>query len=161
VIVWLPIDMISQTLTALVTLRKQIIDDVYQIMGLSDIMRGSTDPSETLGAQTLKTEYGSSRIRDKQYEPVRVARDRVVMVADIITTKFADTTIIEMSQTTLPTQAMQQQQVRTLQQQAQQQIAQMMQMPQVQQAMQQNPQSIQQARDAANKTLQQQISDLV
>ena len=39
-------------------LRKQIIEDIYQIMGLSDIMRGATDPQETLGAQQLKTQYG-------------------------------------------------------------------------------------------------------
>ena len=54
VIIWMPIDMIAQTITALVTLRKQIIEDIYQIMGLSDIMRGATDPHETLGAQQLK-----------------------------------------------------------------------------------------------------------
>jgi hypothetical protein len=33
VIIWLPIDMIAQTITALVTLRKQVIDDIYQITG--------------------------------------------------------------------------------------------------------------------------------
>ena len=44
VIVWLPIDMIATTITALVALRKQVIEDIYQIMGLADIMRGETDP---------------------------------------------------------------------------------------------------------------------
>ena len=34
VIIWLPIDMIAQTITGLVALRKQIIEDIYQIMGL-------------------------------------------------------------------------------------------------------------------------------
>ena len=58
VVIWLPIDMISATITALVTLRKQVIDDIYQIMGLSDIMRGDTEAQETLGAQQLKTQYG-------------------------------------------------------------------------------------------------------
>ena len=77
VIIWLPIDMIATTITALVALRKQIIEDIYQIMGLSDIMRGATDPHETLGAQQLKTQYGSTRIRDKQQELVRLARDLV------------------------------------------------------------------------------------
>ena len=77
VIIWLPIDMIATTITALVALRKQVIEDIYQIMGLSDIMRGATDPNETLGAQQLKTQYGSTRIRDKQQEMVRLARDLV------------------------------------------------------------------------------------
>ena len=84
VIIWLPIDMIAQTITSLVALRKQIIDDIYQIMGLSDIMRGATDPQETLGAQQLKTQYGSTRIRDKQQELVRLARDLVEITTEII-----------------------------------------------------------------------------
>ena len=70
VMVWLPIDMIATTITALVALRKQVIEDIYQIMGLADIMRGATDPDETLGAQQMKSEYGSKRIKDKQGEMV-------------------------------------------------------------------------------------------
>ena len=57
-IVWLPIVEVANTITSLVALRKQLIDDVYQISGISDIMRGSTDPAETLGAQQLKSQYG-------------------------------------------------------------------------------------------------------
>ena len=68
----------------LVAVRKQIIEDIYQIMGLSDIMRGATDPQETLGAQQLKSQYGSSRIRDKQGEMVRMARDIEEIIAEIM-----------------------------------------------------------------------------
>ena len=116
VIIWLPIDMIATTITALVSLRKQVIEDIYQIMGLSDIMRGATDPNETLGAQQLKTQYGSTRIRDKQQEMVRLARDLVEICSEIITEKFDDVTIIEMSQTQLPTQQMQKQKMAQIQQ---------------------------------------------
>jgi hypothetical protein len=132
VIIWLPIDMIATTITALVALRKQVIEDIYQIMGLSDIMRGATDPNETLGAQQLKTQYGSTRIRDKQQEMVRLARDLVEITSEIITEKFDDVTIIEMSQTQLPTREMQQQKMAQIQQ-ALQQGQQMMQNPQAQQ----------------------------
>ena len=110
VIIWLPIDMIAHDHHGLVALRKQIIEDIYQIMGMADIMRGATDPNETLGAQQLKTQYGSTRIRDKQQELVRLARDLVEITSEIITEKFDDATIIEMSQTQLPTEQMQQQQ---------------------------------------------------
>jgi hypothetical protein len=116
VIIWLPIDMIATTITALVALRKQVIEDIYQIMGLSDIMRGATDPNETLGAQQLKTQYGSTRIRDKQQEIVRLARDLVEITSEIITEKFDPVTIIEMSQTQLPTKEMQQQKMHQIQQ---------------------------------------------
>lgn len=117
IVIWMPIDMIAECITAIVTLRKQIIDDIYQIMGLSDIMRGATDARETLGAQELKTQFGSSRIRDKQHELVRVARDLVCITAEIIVEKFSSKTIIEMSQSQLPREAEQQQQVAQIQQQ--------------------------------------------
>ena len=116
--------MISQTIIALVTLRKQIIDDIYQLTGMADIMRGDTDPDETLGAQQLKTQYGTTRIRDKQQELVRLARDLVEISCEIMTQKFKSTTMIEMSQTQLPTTRMVEQQVAQLEQQLQQQIAQ-------------------------------------
>jgi hypothetical protein len=116
VIIWLPIDMIAQTITGLVALRKEIISDIYQMMGLSDIMRGATDPQETLGAQQLKTQYGSTRVRDKQQELVRLARDLVEITSEIITEKFDPVTMIEMAQTQLPTSAMKQKTIMELQQ---------------------------------------------
>jgi hypothetical protein len=128
-LLWIPIDMISATITALVMLRKQIVDDIYQITGLADIMRGDTDPNETLGAQQLKTQYGSSRIRDKQGELARLARDLVEIVSEIITEKFDDATIVEMSQTQLPQQKDVERQMEQLSQQ----------MMQIQQHMQMQP----------------------
>jgi hypothetical protein len=151
VIIWLPIEKVAETITALVVLRKQVIEDIYQIMGLSDIMRGATDPQETLGAQQLKTEYGSSRVRDKQFELIRVARDLVGITSDIVCENFASDTIIEMSQTQLPTEAMQGKALAHLTQQlgvTVQKIQQAVKSPQAQQLQQQNP-------DEANQMMQQ------
>jgi len=136
VIVWLPIEVIAQTIQQCVTLRQQIIQDIYQIMGLSDIMRGATDARETLGAQELKTQYGSTRIRDKQEALVRIARDLVRITAEIITENFDEVTIIQMSQTQLPTKKMQEKQARELSMQIRQQE---MQLAQARQALQQQP----------------------
>lgn len=157
IIIWLPIDMIAQTITGLVALRKEVISDIYQVMGLSDIMRGATDPNETLGAQQLKTQYGSTRIRDKQQELVRLARDIVEITLEIITEKFDTVTMIEMSQTQLPTMAMQRSQVEQIQQRLQSQQQQMMQLassPQAQQMMQSNPQQAQQLMQQGQQLLQ-------
>ena len=148
VIIWLPIDMIAQTITALVMLRKQVIEDIYAITGMSDIMRGQTDPNETLGAQELKTDYGSVRVRDKQREMARLSVDLVNITTEIITEKFDPATMIEMSQTQLPTQDHIRKQIMQIQQQMQQQqqqAAMLMQGPQVQEMAQKNPQAAQQA----------------
>ena len=135
VIVWMPIDMIATTITALVMLRKQIIEDIYQITGMADIMRGDTDPNETLGAQKLKNQYGTTRIRDKQSELVRMARDLVEIASEIMTEKFDDATIVEMSQTQLRTEAMIERDAQQIEQALNQIKAQAMQ--QIQQAQQQ------------------------
>jgi hypothetical protein len=161
-IIWLPIEQIAETINVLIATRKQIIEDIYQIMGLSDIMRGATDPRETARAQNLKTQFGSSRIRDKQAELVRLARDLNGLVCDIACEKFADTTFIEMSQTQLPTLEMQRRQVMQLQMQMNQTAQQLMQQaqsPQTQQMMNGGPgadpsQGAQQLAQAAQQQLQ-------
>jgi hypothetical protein len=159
IIIWMPIDMIAQTITQLVALRKQIIEDIYQIMGLSDIMRGSTDPNETLGAQQLKTQYGSTRIRDKQQELARLARDLVEITSEIITEKFDDDTIIEMSQVQLPTNKDQEKKAAQMQQklmqlQQQMQLAPPPQPPQPGQPPQPDP------KQALQKQFQEQLQEL-
>lgn len=149
-IVWLPTDMVATTIGQLVELRRQIIEDVYQIMGLSDIMRGQTDtgPKKTATEQNLKAQFGSVRIRDKQFELIRVSRDIVRLAAEIMAENFAQKTLLEMSQMQIPTEAeiaaqsdaiMQQ-----AQQQFQQQVQQALQNPEMAQQAQQNPQQAQQ-----------------
>ena len=102
-VVWLPVRDVAEVITSLVALRKQLIEDVYQITGLSDIMRGETEASETLGAQKLKSQYGSIRIRDRQQELVRLARDVTRIEAEIMAENFQPETLAQMSQTDLPT----------------------------------------------------------
>jgi hypothetical protein len=161
VIIWLPIDMIAQVITECVGLRKQVIEDIYQIVGLSDIMRGSTDPSETLGAQQLKVQSGSARVRDKQGEMVRLARDIVEICADVMTDKFDPVTLVEMSQTDLKTVRMVAQETQEKQAVISQlnQLGQFAQTPEGQQLVQSNPQA-QELAEKGPGMLQQAKADL-
>ena len=155
-IIWMPIENIATTITQLVVIRKQVIEDIYQIIGLADIMRGSTDPAETLGAQELKTQYGSVRVRDKQQEMVRLSKDLVCIVSEIITEVFDDLTMVEMSQTQIPTKEMQEQSILQLQQQViqqHQQLTQALQSPQYQQAQQNSPEQAKLLVDEGQKTI--------
>ena len=108
-IVWIPVDQVIQTINALVDLRRAVIEDVYQITGISDIVRGSTKASETLGAQQLKSQWGSIRIRERQQELVRFARDIVRIMVEIMAEELPPETLMQMSQMQLPTMADQQQ----------------------------------------------------
>lgn len=154
-IVWLPIDMIAETISGLIEMRRQIIDDVYQIVGLSDIMRGSTESDETLGAQQLKSQYGSIRIRDKQHELVRVARDVTRIVAEIMAENFSKETLLDLSQMDLPTRAEIKAEIRNIEQAVQEQakaLEQQIQSPDAQRMAQAEPEKAQ----AALQQLQQQ-----
>jgi hypothetical protein len=146
-IVWLPIDQIAATLKEVITLRKELFDDVYQITGLSDIMRGETEASETLGAQNLKSQYGQVRIRDKRDEMVRLARDVTAIAGEIMAENFSAATLLEMSQLDVETEAGVAAKLKPIEQQILQVLAQVnkaKQDPQAQQLAQQNPQQAQQ-----------------
>lgn len=158
VIMWLPLDLVAQTITACIENRRQLIDDVYQITGLSDIMRGATQASETLGAQQLKSQYGSIRIRDRQDELTRIARDQTRIAAEIMAENFEGETMLAMSQMEIPTNADIRKQLQPLTQQMRQiegDIAQSQSDPEVQQMAQQNPEQAQQVLQQAQQQLQQ------
>lgn len=104
-IVWLPVRDVAEVIKGCIELRRQMIEDVYQVTGLSDIMRGATDPNETLGAQELKSQYGSIRIRDRQNELVRIARDMTRIAAEIMAENFSPKTLLEMTQLEVATDA--------------------------------------------------------
>lgn len=167
VIIWMPIEMIANTIVQLVTLRKQLIDDVYQITGLSDIMRGATDPNETLGAQELKSQYGSVRVRDRQDELVRVARDLTRIVAEIMSENFQGKTLLDMSQMELPTDADIAKQIKPLEAQAKQipamlkkQIDEAHSDPETMKIAQEKPELAQQAIQKAQQQAQQQVQQI-
>src|SRR3546814_7908643 len=68
-------------------------------------MRGATEAQETLGAQQLKSQYGSVRVREKSAELQRVAADAVKFAAEIIAENFSNETVQDMSQMDVPTKA--------------------------------------------------------
>lgn len=157
-IVWLPLDMVVTTLTQLIAMRKQLIDDIYQISGLSDVMRGATNPNETLGAQTLKSQYGSVRIRERQNELVRIARDTARIVAEIQAENFQAKTLLDMSQMEFETDAEVSKAIKALEAQAKQVVDTLKAAqanPQVQQMAQANPEQAQAAFQQAQQQVEQ------
>lgn len=102
---WLPLAELATAITGLIDARAQLIEDFYQLSGISDIMRGATESDETLGAQQLKSQYGSVRVREKSAELQRVAADAVKIASEIIAEKFPQKQLLEMSQMDIPTKA--------------------------------------------------------
>lgn len=94
---WFPIEQVADGLRACVEMRKQLLDDVYQLTGISDIQRGDTDPDETAKAQGLKASFGNVRVRDKQKEIARYARDTIRLLGEVIAEKFSPETLAQMT----------------------------------------------------------------
>lgn len=80
----IPLKDIAETLESLRTQRQSMIDDVYQITGLSDIIRGLSEPEETATAQQIKGQFAVLRISDAQTEVQRFCRDILRIAAQII-----------------------------------------------------------------------------
>lgn len=91
--IWfMPLDKIIQTIRELYVAREQVKQVIYEIMGISDILRGATKASETLGAQQIKSTWGSLRLKPKQAEVQRYARDIMRMMIEIAASKVSQET---------------------------------------------------------------------
>lgn len=97
VIDFLPIKEIGETLMGLYQARDRTKQELYEITGISDIIRGATNPNETLGAQELKGKYAGLRMGAMQADVARFARDIVHMFSEIIAEQFSLETIKEIS----------------------------------------------------------------
>jgi hypothetical protein len=119
---WVPVDMVIQVLQGCYEARSQVLNDIYQITGLSDIIRGESNPNETATAQRLKGQWGSLRVRDRQRDLQRFCRDAIRLKAEIIAEHFSIDTLKAMTNVKLLTAAEKQQieQIMPLIQQAQQ-----------------------------------------
>lgn len=67
---------------------EDVKNQIWEITGISDIIRGSTDPRETKGAQQLKGQWANVRLNDKTGEVNRLWRDVIRMMAEIICEHF-------------------------------------------------------------------------
>jgi hypothetical protein len=117
---WWPIEPAVKALEQLVLHREAIKATIYEITGISDILRGNTDAQETATAQNIKQQWGSLRIQNKQVNIQRYARDLFRLKAEIIANKFQWQTITLMTGLDYPPQE-QKQQAQQMVQQAQQQ----------------------------------------
>lgn len=94
---WLPLDQIIAALERLQNHREAVKAQIYELSGISDIVRGFTAASETLGAQELKSKYASIRIQKLQDTVVHFAEELLQIKADILCTHFEPEILARMS----------------------------------------------------------------
>jgi len=75
----------------------QVKGQIYELMGIADIQRGQSDPNETLGAQIIKSNNASGRLKTMQHAVVDFATSLLSIKAQIICNHFTDETLVQIS----------------------------------------------------------------
>ena len=123
-IYFMPLEIIINAITVLNNQRIAVKQQIEEITGMSDIIRGTTNPNETATAQRIKVNFASARL-DRQKQTFQVfARDLIRIIADVIS-QFSRDTISVMTGLTYQTEQekqMMQAQLQMIQQQMQPQM---------------------------------------
>jgi hypothetical protein len=87
----------AQALAQCYQAMEQVKGQIYELMGIADIQRGQTDPNETLGAQIIKSNNASGRLKTMQHAVVDFATTILSIKAQIICNHFTDETLVQIS----------------------------------------------------------------
>lgn len=97
VVDFLPLDMVLVALTECYKAREQVKQVIYEITGLSDIVRGASIASETATAQQIKSQYASLRIKRLQYDVAMFASELLRIKAQLMADLYPPEQLIEQS----------------------------------------------------------------
>ncbi len=97
--IWLlPIKDMAATLIQLYEARERTKQVLYEVTGISDIVRGSSQGgAKTATEQRIKGQFASMRLNDMQSEVARFARDTLRIMGEIIAEHFDPMTLFEIS----------------------------------------------------------------
>jgi regulator of protease activity HflC (stomatin/prohibitin superfamily) len=97
--IWmLPIKDMAETLIQLYDARERTKQVLYEVTGISDIVRGASQGgAKTATEQRIKGQFASMRLNDMQAEVARFARDTLRIMGEIIAEHFDPMTLFEIS----------------------------------------------------------------
>lgn len=96
-IAWMPIKQMADVVKILSERRMQSKQELYEITGISDLMRQATVASETATAQQLKGNFGNMRLQPRQLPFERFVRDTLRLMAQVMASKFSPRTLERMT----------------------------------------------------------------
>lgn len=94
VIDFLPIEQYVVALEQLARRREDVVQQIFDITGVSDIMRGNSNPNETATAVNKKTNFGTLRNQDRQNDMQRFICDLYCTKGNIICEQFSEEKLI-------------------------------------------------------------------
>jgi hypothetical protein len=100
---FIPLDQIVPALQQLYQQRSVCIQTIYEVTGISDLVRGFSEGSKTATEQSLKAKFGSQRMQKRQKEVQRFVRDLYKLKGELIAEHFERKQLSDMSGILLPT----------------------------------------------------------
>jgi len=89
-IIWfMPVDMLIRVLRELYVARNECKQTIYEINGIADIIRGATAANETATAQSIKSQWGTMRLKRYQAEVQRYCRDTLRLMLEVAVNNFS------------------------------------------------------------------------
>jgi hypothetical protein len=88
---------IAAALLAAYEAMEQVKQQIYDITGLADIVRGQSDAAETATAQQIKGQYASMRLNSMKHDVAQFATEVLQLKAQIMCAKFDPKTLMMIS----------------------------------------------------------------
>jgi hypothetical protein len=93
----LPLRDVANALIELHNARDKVKADLYEITGMSDIIRGNTAPDETATAQKIKSSFATKRLAERQESVARFAGNLVNIMGNVVARLFSPETLVIMT----------------------------------------------------------------
>jgi hypothetical protein len=97
VISWVPLEDVVNTISVLTEKQGQKIQQLYEITGLSDILRGASQPYEAASTSKSKVQFASLRVQRIQLEFAEFASNLQALKLEIMQKHFQPETLITQS----------------------------------------------------------------
>jgi hypothetical protein len=94
---WLPIEAVANVISILTDKQAEKIQQLYQVTGMSDILRGFSQPYEAAATSKAKVQFASIKVQALQDEFARFASDLQSIKMEVIQKHFQPYCIIEQS----------------------------------------------------------------
>ena len=99
---WVPVDQYTKSAQVLASRAEQLMQQIYSVIGISDLQRGASNPNESATAQRIKGSFGTARLQPRQKPMAMLARDVIRLKAEIIAEHFEPETLQAMTGLEVP-----------------------------------------------------------
>ena len=92
-VLWIPVQELVESLKETIELKQQKTTEYFTKFGIPDLLRGASDPRETLGAQMLKAGAVNDRFKLEKRMVYEMCRESLELMIDLALEKFDDNEI--------------------------------------------------------------------